>query len=124
MIEDSFTMTTWEATMVKHKYGTFKSKQIRETKESMRKQIFFLLLLADPATKGQYPEVDIHLAFNNLMNRISGFNSLLSYPIEIVDILSILEQAQNKLNEPTFDFESYRKLVLDAGARVNSIKEE
>ena len=45
--------------MVKHKYGAFKTKQVREIKETMRKQIFFLLLLADPKTKGQYPDVDI-----------------------------------------------------------------
>ena len=55
--------------MVKYKYGEFKTKQIRETKETIRKQIFFLLLLADPATKGQYPDVDIKLAFDNLLHK-------------------------------------------------------
>ena len=109
--------------MVKHKYGAFKTKQIREIKETMRKQIFFLLLLADPATKGQYPDVDIKRAFDNLMYKINGFNSLLFYPTEVVDILSILEEAREELEKPEFDFETYRKLVLDAGAVVTKIKE-
>lgn len=109
--------------MVKQKYGAFKTNQIRETKETMRKQIFFLLLLADPATKGQYPDVDIKSAFDNLMYKINGFNSLLSYPAEVVEILSILETAREELNKPELDFEKYRKLVLDAGAQVQKIKE-
>lgn len=109
--------------MVKQKYGAFKANQIRETKETMRKQIFFLLLLADPATKGQYPDVDIKSAFDNLMYKINGFNSLLSYPAEVVEILSILETAREELNKPELDFEKYRKLVLDAGAQVQKIKE-
>ena len=109
--------------MVKHKYGNFKSKQIRETKETIRKQIFFLLLLADPATKDQYPDVDIKCAFDSFMYKINGFNSLLCYPSEIVEILSILESAREELNKPEFDFEKYRKLVLDAGATVQKIKE-
>lgn len=109
--------------MVKQKYGSFNTNQIRETKETMRKQIFFLLLLADPATKGQYPDVDIKSAFDNLMFKINGFNSLLSYPPEVVEILSILESAKGELYMPEFDFEKYRKLVLDAGAAVQKIKE-
>lgn len=109
--------------MVKHKYGTFNTKQIREMKETIRKQIFFLLLLADPATKGQYPDVDIKRAFDNLMFKINGLNSLLSYPSEIVEILSVLESAREELDKPELDFETYRKLVLDAGATVQKIRE-
>lgn len=123
MTEDISITDIWEATMVKHKYGAFKTKQVREIKETMRKQIFFLLLLADPKTKGQYPDVDIKRAFDNFMYKINGFNSLLSYPAEIVEIFSILESAREELDKPEFDFDKYRKLVLDAGAQVSKIKE-
>lgn len=109
--------------MVNYKYGTFKSEQIKEMKDTLRKQIFFLLLLADPATKDQYPNVDIKSAFENLMHKINGFNSLLNYPPEIVEVQSILEEAKKILDNPNFEFEMYRKLVLDAGARVSNIKE-
>ena len=123
MTEITSTINIWEAPMVKHKYGSFKSEQIKETKDTMRKQIFFLLLLADPSTKSQYPDVNINLAFDNLMFKISGFNSLLSYPSEVVEIMSILEEARQELDKSEFNFEKYRKLVLDAGAKVSSIKE-
>lgn len=112
-----------EVVMVKYKYGKLKSQQVKDIKETMRKQIFFLLLLADPATKGQYPDVDIQRAFDNLMYKINGFNSLLSYPCEIMDVLIILQEAREELNKPELDFETYRKLVLDAGASVQKIKE-
>lgn len=108
---------------MKYKYGELKAEQISETKETIRKQIFFLLLLADPSTKGQYPDVDIKRAFDNLMYKIDGFNSLLLYPSEIVEILSILEEAREELDVSDFNFEKYRKLVLDAGAKVSKIKE-
>lgn len=109
--------------VVKTKYGSFKSEQIKETKETMRKDIFFLLLLADPKTKGQYPDVNIYLAFDNFMYKISGLNKLLFYPTELVEIMSILEEARGELDKPELNFEKYRKLILDAGAKVSSIKE-
>lgn len=109
--------------MVKYKYGKFTKEQISETKETMRKQIFFLLLLADPSTKGQYPDIDIKHAFDGLMYKIDGFNKLLLYPSEIVELLSVLEEARGELEQSELNFEKYRKLVLDAGAMVSSIKE-
>lgn len=108
---------------VKTKYGSFTPNQIRESKETIRKQIFFLLLLADPKTKDQYPDVNICLAFDNLMYKIDGFNSLFGYPTEVVEIMSILEEARKELDESQFNFEKYRKLILDAGAQVSEIKE-
>ena len=110
-------------TVVKTKYGSFNSDQIKDNKATMRKQIFFLLLLADPKTKDQYPDVNICLAFDNLMYKIDGFNSLLGYPKELVEIMSILEEARKELDMPELNFEKYRKLVLDAGAKVSEIKE-
>lgn len=108
---------------MEYKYGSFSENQIKEIKETIRKQIFFLLLLADPKTKDNYPNVDIYEAFGGLMQKIDGFNSLLFYPVEIVEIQSLLEEGLKELQKEEFNFEAYRKIILDAGAKVLNIKE-
>ena len=108
---------------MKHKYGSFDAKQISETKKSIRKRIFFLLLIAeDLETKSKFPDMDLYEAHVNLMYLISGFNELLGKPQEIVNVLCRLEEAL-KIIKPEFDFATYRKLILDAGAEVLKIPE-
>ena len=46
-----------------YKYGTFTDSQIALTKTEIRKQIFFLLLCADPKTKDEYEYVNLNEAF-------------------------------------------------------------
>ena len=108
---------------MKHKYGNFTEKQMLLTKESIRKQIFFLLLCADPQTKGNYTHVDIIEAFKGLLYKLDGLNSVLGEPQELVDTISLLEEALIKYNEPEFNFKTYRRLILSAGSLINDIKE-
>lgn len=42
-----------------YKYGDFSGLQIKEIKEKMRKQIFFLLRIVDPETKSAYQDIDV-----------------------------------------------------------------
>ena len=107
--------------MYQHKYGQFTDMQISEIKEILRKRIFFLLLVAeDLEAKNKFPEVDLEQANTTLLWRISGVNELLGEPIELVTVLSLLEEAKNTI-KPDFDFAKYRKLILDAGAEVMKI---
>lgn len=109
--------------MISHKYGEFTTKQIAEQKKSIRKSIFFLLLCVDPKTKDEYPNVDVDKYFLGLLYRLGGLNSLLMNPPELVTILSSLESAYNEYKKEDFNFDTCRKLILDAGALVLSIKE-
>lgn len=107
--------------MYPHKYGEFADMQISEIKEILRKRIFFLLLVAeDLEAKVKFPEVDLEQANTTLLWRISGLNELLGEPIELVTVLSLLEEAKNTI-KPDFNFAKYRKLILDAGAEVMKI---
>lgn len=109
--------------MISHKYGKFESHQISETKELLQKRIFFLLLVAEDLDKRiKFPDVDLEAAHVGVMWRISGLNDLLGQPQEIVNVLSLLEEANNVIKSD-FDFQKYRKLILDAGAEVMKIKE-
>ena len=107
-----------------HKYGEFADMQISDIKEILRKRIFFLLLVAeDEAKKNKtdFPDINLVQANTTLLWRISGLNKLLGEPTELVTVLSLLEEAKNSINDQNFDFEKYRKLVLDAGAEVMKI---
>lgn len=108
---------------MKHLYGEFSDNQIAATKKSLRGSIYFLLLCVDPDTSYLYKDVDVNQAFDNLLYKMDGLNSLLFYQKIIVDIMSLLKEAQNVYNTPDFDFRVYRKLILDAGSEVLKLKE-
>ena len=59
--------------------------------------------------------------FDSLMRKISGLNELLFCPTEIVTMLSLLEAALIESNRENFDYQIYRKLVLDAHAEIDKI---
>ena len=105
-------------------YGEFKKEQIVQVKKSLRGNIFFLLLCADPSTSEQYKEVDVNKSFKGLLLKLNGLNELLLYQPKIVEIMSLLLPAMIEYNSENFDFSIYRKLILDAGAEVQRLKEE
>ena len=108
---------------MKSKYGTFSPEQIQKTKREIRKQIIFLLSIADPELKEKYTHIDVNAAFNSLLEELAGMNELLFCPPELVIVMSLLEAALKEYNNPNFVFSRYRKLVLDAGGKVEAIRE-
>lgn len=102
-------------------YGHFDDLQIEEYKEKLHKEMFWLLLYKDPKTKDEFKNVDFEKYFINLMKKIDGLNTLLSYPVEIVAIMSLLQAALNETRSDDFNYRSYRKLILDAHSLVDKI---
>lgn len=109
---------------MKNLYGEYTQNQIAQTKKALRKTIFLLLLCVDPETADQYKSVDVNKSFKGLQLKINGFNELLLYQPEIVSTMSLLQSAMIEYNKPDFDFKTYRKLILDAGAEINKLREE
>ena len=108
---------------MKHLYGDFSVKQIAKLRKSIRGSIFFLLVCVDPETKDEYLDVDVEKNFDYIIARLNGLNKLLIDRVEIVDIMSMLHSARLEYRNPNFDFKVYRKLILDAGAEVERLKE-
>lgn len=106
---------------MKHLYGYFSDKQMDNYKVKLHKELFWLLIYQDPETKNEYPNVDFNKYFDGLMKRMNGLNKLLSYPAEIVAIMSLLEAALIETEKIEFDYQTYRKLVLDAHSLVDKI---
>ena len=109
--------------MIKHRYGSFSKDQMVQAKKKMRNQIFFLLLIVDPKTSGEYEDIDIPDAIENVLYSIGGLNDLLFCPKEIVMVLSLLNAAYIEYQKDDFKWGVYRKLILDAGNEVLKIKE-
>lgn len=105
------------------KYGEFSQKQMQKTKREIRKNIIFLLTIVDPKLKDEYKHIDVNAAYHSLLEELSGLNELLFYPPELVSVMALLEAALKEYNSPQFSFGKYRKLVLDAGAKIECIKE-
>lgn len=108
---------------MKHLYGEFTEEQIVQIKKSLRGSIFFLLLCVDKKTASEYKDIDVNKCFKGLLLRIGGLNELLMNQPELVMVLSLLQAAMIEYNNPKFDFKTYRKLILDAGAEVEKLKE-
>lgn len=108
---------------MRHLYGEFTQNQIAKTKKSLRGSIFFLLLCVDRETAHEYENVDVNKCFEGLLLKLGGMNQLLMEPPELVTVMSLLQAAMIEYNSPEFDFRTYRKLILDAGAEVDKLKE-
>ena len=109
---------------MKHLYGEFTQNQIAQTKKSLRGSIFFLLLCVDNKTAHEYKEVDINRCFKGLLLKLGGLNEILMEQPELVIVMSLLQAAMKEYNSPEFNFKTYRKLILDAGAEVDKLREE
>lgn len=106
---------------MQNKYGTFNDEQMENYKVKLHKELFWLLIYKDPNTKDKYQNVDFNKYFDSLMRKINGLNELLFYPTEIVAIMSLLEAALIESKKEDFDYQIYRKLVLDSHALVDKI---
>lgn len=112
---------------MKHLYGEFTNSQINETVDSLRKSVFFLLICADPNTKqeiiDEYGDINLQDNFNGLLLKLGGMNHLLMYPSTLVTVMSLLQAALDEYTSAEYNFRTYRKLILDAGAELSKLKE-
>ena len=102
-------------------YGHFDDEQMENYKVKLHKELFWLLIYKDPKTRDEYSNVNFNKYFDGLMRKIDGLNELLFYPTEIVAIMSLLEAALIESKKVDFDYQAYRKLVLDAHSLIDKI---
>jgi hypothetical protein len=109
-----------------HLYGNFSETQIRDNARIMHSDIHKLLLFKDKNVNQQIFDnnEDFINYFSNLLRRISGFNELLFCPVEMVALLATLQSAFDMVNSESFNYQEYRRLILDAHGYVKSLFEE
>lgn len=106
---------------MEHIYGYFTEEQMRDYKTKLHKDVFWLLLYKDPQKINDFPDVDYEKYFNGLMLKLNGLNELLLYPVELVEMMSLLEAAFLETKKEIFNFRTYRKLIFDAQSLVDKI---
>lgn len=108
---------------MKYRYGELDDEQMEKYKKKLHKKLFWLILYKDPDTKDKYLGVDFEKYFLHLMYEIDGLNGLLFYPVEMIEMMSLLQAAFNYTKQPSFNYGVYRKFILDAHALVDKINE-
>ncbi len=108
--------------LVPHKYGVFTSNQIEYYQEKLRKKLFWLILYTDEETKDEFKNVDVLKYHKDLLFEISSYNALLLYPENFTEIINSLETALGVLESNHFNFKRYKRLVFDAGAKLQQLK--
>ena len=103
-------------------YGSYNNEQFEQYKIQLHKEMFWLLLYKDPKTKDKYKNIDFEKYFVNLMKKLDGLNEILLCPIEMISIMSLLQAALIESRNDHFNYQVYRKLILDAHALVDKIK--
>lgn len=122
IISESMVYSMGELNMIKTKYGLFTEAQIRHYIKEVQRMIFWCILYTDPKTANDYPDINVSAYQKNIMKKIVGFNSVLFYPNELVNVIVILEAALNLFESDNYTFPEYRKLILDAGAVAGSMR--
>lgn len=111
---------------MKHLYGDFSEKQIKDNATLMHNEIHKLLLHKDENVSEVIfnSEDDFRNYFVNIMLRYAGLNELLGEPVKMVALLSTLQAAFCEAVSNDYDYSIYRKLILDAHGYVKTMFEE
>jgi len=111
------------STSITLKYGQLTDTQFTRAIKDIQNKIFYLLLIVDPKTKDNYPNINVNDALDDAIQTLFGFNELLEHPKELVKACAKLEAARLEYNKSDFSYKIYRKLILDSGNELARIKE-
>lgn len=109
-----------------YKYGEFSDKQINDNSKMMHSEVHKLLLYKDKNVKQEIFQSDEAFLsyFSNLLKRFGGLNELLGCPSKMVDFMSTLEAAYLMVQSKEYNFNEYRRLILDAHGFIKDMFEE
>ena len=106
-------------------YGTFPDNQITQMAKTMHDDVHRLLLYKDENVLDKMFKSDDEFKsyFSNIMFRFGGLNTLLGCPICMVSLLSTLQAAFNVVGSEDYEYQVYRKLILDAHGYIDQVFE-
>lgn len=101
------------------KYGLFPDTQFDSYKQYLHSKIHWLLIYKDSRCNESYQTIDVDKCFTTLQVQLTGLNSLLNYPSTLITLMTLLESAKIEQAQTSFNFNNYRKLLLDAHRLVD-----
>ncbi len=99
---------------MKHIYdGEFIESQLTDERDLLHAKIHWLLIYRE----NEYEYLDSY--FYSLLLYIASLNDLMGHPQSLIDVMVLLHEARIINRKAHDDFTRYRKLVLDAHAKVD-----
>lgn len=102
---------------MKHKYGEYTREQFHGYKKRMHSLIHWLLIYAEEK------ESNLNNYFNKVQYKLNGLNELINYPVQLVEIMNLVESAKIEYNKINYDHSVYRKIILDIHELIDKIPE-
>lgn len=106
---------------MQYRYGTLPPQQIEEYKKWLHKKVFWLLVYKDPKTADKYSHVNFEQYVERLMEHLEGMNKLLNYPPSMLLLMSSLQSVLQTANEEPFDYQIFRRKVLEAHTFIDQL---
>ncbi len=104
---------------MKYKYGTFTTNQMENYKKLLHNKIHWLLIYKDPKTEDSFKNVNIPKYITSIQYELNGLNEILEKQPKLISLICLIEQVLLELTKEKFDFETYRRLLLDAHSLID-----
>ena len=92
---------------MKYKYGTYPDEQFNGYKKRLHSLVHWLLIYAEENNS------ILNSYFEKVQYKLDGLNELINYPTQLVEIMNLIESAKIEFNKESYNFEIYRKTILD-----------
>ena len=101
---------------MRYLYGHFSRKQINEAVHAMHTDIHKLLLYKDNSIEEKIFEDDeaFMVFFEKVMYKFSGTKTLFNNNGIMVTLMSTLQAAMDEVKSDHFNYETYRRAILDS----------
>lgn len=103
---------------MEYKYGEMPKEQFHEYKKRLHSLVHWLLIYAE----NNNPILDDY--FVKVQYKLNGLNELINYPSQMVEIMNLVESAKFEYKKENYNFNLYRKTVLDIHELIDKIPED
>ncbi|WP_346961254.1 hypothetical protein [Clostridium sp.] len=103
---------------MKYKYGYYPSFQVHDYKKKIHSLIHWLLIYKEEN------EGILNRYFEAVQYKLNGFNELMGYPTQMIEIMNLIESARNEFNKENCNNQLYRHTILDIHALIDRLPEE
>ena len=99
------------------KYGTISNEQLEKFKTKMHSKIHWLLIYKEKGGCDNYENY-----FVNTMKYFNSLNTVLGNSVEVLDVLVVLQKAFDEVQKEEFDFQAFRKSILEAHSIIEKMR--
>lgn len=102
---------------MKYKYGNYPEQQVHGYKKRLHSLVHWLLIYAEEKNP------NLNNYFDSVQYKFEGFNELMCYPTQIVEIMNYIESARIEYGKDDYSHERYRKTILDVHDLIDKLPE-